>query len=142
LDPLFLGLELRRVPVERLEPARLPDESRAAGLLASLMTPTPSEEPPAVVTAEVLNAADDPGLASRAAKMLRFKGVDVLTLGTARPRRRTMVYDRVGDYSRAARTLAALGCPSGRAMTRVDPSRVVDVSVELGADCAARFGRD
>ena len=79
-------------------------------------------------------------LASRAVKMLRFKGVDVLSTATEGGRERTLVYDRVGDFRRAAETLRSLGCPSARAVTRVDPSRVVDVSISLGADCAGAFG--
>jgi hypothetical protein len=50
------------------------------------------------------------------------------------------VYDRIGDFERAAKVQAALGCPSARAITRLDPSRAVDVSIELGDDCAGTFG--
>jgi hypothetical protein len=50
------------------------------------------------------------------------------------------VYDRVGDFERAEKARAALGCPAARSVTRLDPSRAVDVSVELGSDCAGTFG--
>jgi hypothetical protein len=46
------------------------------------------------------------------------------------------VYDRVGDFGRADSVRRMLGCRDARTVTRVDPSRAVDVSVELGADCA------
>ncbi|HEX7603527.1 MAG TPA: LytR C-terminal domain-containing protein, partial [Polyangiaceae bacterium] len=72
--------------------------------------------------------------------ILRSRGVDVLTTGSAGSRARTVVYDRVGDFSRAERMRAALGCPSARTVTRLDPSRAVDVSIVLGGDCAGTFG--
>jgi hypothetical protein len=55
--------------------------------------------------------------------------------GAARPRARTAVFDRTGDFERAARVRAALGCPAAIAATRIDALRGVDVSVELGDDC-------
>jgi hypothetical protein len=90
--------------------------------------------------AEVLNGTGVDGLASRVAKMLRFQGVDVLGIGDSRPRARTLVFDRVGDFRRAERVLEALGCPDARAVTRMDATRAVDASVLLGADCADEFG--
>ena len=140
LDPLLFALELRRTPFEGIAPARLPDDALAPALLGRLLRTEAPDADAHATTAEVLNGAGAPGLATRAAKMLRLKGVDVLTTGGTRPRERTLVYDRVGEFRRAAAALAALGCPTARALTRVDPSRVVDVSVELGADCAGAFG--
>jgi hypothetical protein len=140
LDPLLFALGLRKAPRENVEPARLPDDAQAPGLLGRILRAEPPDADPRATTAEVLNGAGAAGLATRAAKMLRLRGVDVLTTGGARPRARTLVYDRVGDFRRAAKALAALGCPSARALTRVDPSRVVDVTVELGGDCAEAFG--
>lgn len=140
-DPLLFALETRRVRVQDLRPARLPADADAPALLARVFS---TEPPPArdgrATTVEVLNGTAVSGLASRAAKMLRFKGVDVLSTASGAARERTLVYDRVGDFRRAAETLAALGCPSARAVTRVDLTRVVDVSVALGADCAGAFG--
>lgn len=136
LDDLILALELRRLPPERLLSARATEDSSTSLLLESLLSP---EEPPSnaqTVTAEVLNGAGERGLASDISKMLRLKGVDVIAVGDGRPRARTLVYDRTGDARRAAQVKAALDCPSARAATRVDPSRTVDVSVELGRDCA------
>jgi hypothetical protein len=139
LDPLLFALEVRRAPANRIEPARLPDEASAAASLGRLFAAERDEDPRPSV-AEVLNGAGAPGLATRVAKMLRLKGVDVLTTGSVKPRARTLVYDRIGDFRRATRALAMLGCPSARAVTRADASRAVDVSVQLGDDCAATFG--
>ena len=87
--------------------------------------------------AEVLNGAGVDGLAAHVKKMLRLKGVDVIETGGApRPRERTVVYDRIGEFARAEAVRAMLGCRDARTVTRVDPSRAVDVSVELGTDCA------
>jgi methyl coenzyme M reductase alpha subunit len=58
-----------------------------------------------------------------------------MSLGQTRPRLRTVVYDRTGDFDRAARVRAALGCPTAIATTRIDALRGVDASVELGGDC-------
>ena len=88
------------------------------------------------IVAEVLNGTDVQGLATQAAKILRSKGVDVMEIKQAsRPRSRTVVYDRTGDFDRAARVRAALGCPTAIAATRIDALRGVDASVELGEDC-------
>ena len=140
VDPLLFALELRRAPVENLEPARLPVDDLAPALLGGFLSAEerPNDGRPATV--EVLNGAGTPGLASRAVKVLRSKGVDVLTTGSAPSRARTLVYDRVGDFARAEKARRALGCRSARSVTRLDPSRAVDVSIELGGDCAGTFG--
>jgi hypothetical protein len=141
LDPLLFALELRRAPDENLAPARLPDDpAQAPALLASVLALEDRTDDGRAPIVEVLNGAGAPGLASRAAKVLRLKGVDVLTTSSARPRARTLVYDRVGDFARAEKIRTALGCPSARAVTRLDPSRAVDVSIALGDDCAGTFG--
>ncbi len=134
-DPLLLALELRRVPLERLQPALLPDDPSAFLARAFAPGPKPPRGDKAIV-AEVLNGTDSAGLAAQAAKVLRLQGVDVMAVGQARPRSRTAVYDRIGEFESAARVRAALGCPTAIAATRVDALRGVDVSVELGGDCA------
>lgn len=141
-EPLLLALELLAVSPERLRPAWLPaGEPEAAALLARLLSGDPPPAPSAGITAEVLNGAGVDGLASRAAKMLRLRGVDVVTTGDAgRARERTVAYDRVGEFSRAAAVLATLGCREASAVTRLDALRAVDVSVELGRDCARLGG--
>ena len=140
LDPLLFALELRRAPIEKLQPARLPIDDLAPSLLGRLLAAEKLPDDGRASIVEVLNGAGAPGLASRAAKVLRSKGVDVLTTGSAASRARTLVYDRVGDFSRAEKARAALGCRSARSVTRLDPSRAVDVSITLGADCAGTFG--
>lgn len=137
LDPLLLAFELRRVSLGNLEAARLPDEAQAPALLARVFSDAPPADDGRATTAEVLNGTPRTGLASAAAKMLRLRGVDVLGTGRAAERARTLVYDRVGDFRRAAQVCEVLGCRSARAVTRPDATRAVDVSVELGEDCAA-----
>lgn len=134
-DALLLTLELRRVPLERLQPALLPDD--ASAFLARAFAPRvePRNGDKAIV-AEVLNGTSAPGLAAQASKVLRLHGVDVIALGQARPRSGTAVYDRIGDFESAARVRAALGCPTAITATRIDALRGVDVSVELGVDCS------
>ena len=124
-----------------IESARLPGDAAAAALLGRILS---NDLPPSdgkATTAEVLNGSGKVGLASRASKMLRLRGVDVMAMGAARERARTLVYDRVGDFRRAAGVRESLGCPQARAATRVDSSRAVDVSVELGRDCAEALER-
>jgi hypothetical protein len=143
LDPLLFAFELRGLPRENIEAARLPDDAAAPALLGRLFASEPPPGDGRATTAEVLNGTSAAGLASRAAKMLRLKGVDVLGIGAARARARTLVYDRVGDFRRAALVRAGLDCPTARAVTRVDAARAVDVSVVLGADCVgASSGED
>ncbi len=139
LEPILFALELRRVRLEDLQPARLPDDALAPELLGRLLS-APGSGDGRATTVEVLNGAGAPGLASRASKILRSKGVDVLTTAGAGPRARTLVYDRVGDFRRAESIRSVLGCPAARAATRIDPSRAVDVSIALGSDCAGAFG--
>lgn len=136
-DALLLTLELRRVPLESLQPALLPDDASAPAFLARAFAPRlePRGEEKAIVV-EVLNGTDVPGLAAQAAKVLRLKEMDAMVMGqTPHPRSRTVIYDRIGDFERAARVRAALGCPTAIAATRIDPLRGVDASVELGGDC-------
>ncbi len=136
-DALLLTRELRRTPLEGLQPALLPDDAAASAFLARVFTPRPQPagDDKAIIV-EVLNGTDTQGLATQAAKVLRSQGVDVMALGQApRPRSRTAVYDRTGDFDRAARVRLALGCPTAITMIRIDALRGVDASVELGDDC-------
>lgn len=135
-DALLLALELRTVPFESLEPALLPEDAAAPAFLARAFAPPPESDDGKAVVVEVLNATETPGLAAQAAKVLRSRGVDVMALGRAEhPRSRTIIYDRTGEFYRAARVRAALGCPTAIAATRIDALRGVDASVELGDDC-------
>lgn len=136
-DPLLLTLELRRTALEDLQPSVLPDDAAAPAFLSRLLfNRPPPATPEKAVVAEVLNGTDIQGLAAQASKVLRSSGVDVIALGQApHPRTRTVVYDRTGDFERAARVRSALGCPTAIAATRIDALRGVDASVELGGDC-------
>lgn len=138
-DRFLFALEMRRVPLERLEPAFMPDDASAPAFLARVLAPPPpGEDDGRANVVEVLNGTDRQGLAAGAAKVLRSNGVDVISLGAAsRPRARTVVYDRTGVFARAARVRKALGCPAAIAVTRIDALRGVDASVELGVDCMA-----
>lgn len=142
LDPLLFAVELRRLHQGDLRPARLPDDAQAPAFLTQALSAEEPAPEARAATLEVLNGTTEPRLALRAVKMLRLRGIDVLTTGGARPRARTLVFDRTGDFRRADRLRAALGCPAARAVTRIDPLRGVDVSVELGADCAGAFGTE
>lgn len=136
-DALLLALELRRVPLESLQPALLPEDAAAPAFLARAFAPRvePRSDEKAIVV-EVLNGTGVAGLAAQAAKVLRSKGMDAMVMGqTPSPRSRTVVFDRIGDFDRAALVRAALGCPTAIAATRVDALRGVDASVELGEDC-------
>jgi hypothetical protein len=82
---------------------------------------------------EVLNAAGTPGLARTATDYLRSAGFDVVHLGNADERDPTsVVIDRVGKPQLARAVAAALGIPHTE--TRVDSSRLVEVTVILGTD--------
>ncbi|MBI3288750.1 MAG: LytR C-terminal domain-containing protein [Elusimicrobia bacterium] len=136
-DPLLFALETRRLDPRRLAPALLPEDAAAPSFLARVLGPQLPLDDDRTVVVEVLNATSRPGLAAQASKMLRSKGVDAMPLATApRSRARTMVYDRTGDFAKAARVREALDCPTAAAATRVDALRGVDVSIEMGEDCA------
>lgn len=149
-DPFLLSIKLRRVTLEHLEPALLPDAAFAPAFLARTFAPagapTSAPDNSRAVIVEVLNGAHRQGLAAQAAKMLRSRNVDVTALGTTEhSHARTVVYDRTGDFAHAARVRAVLGCPTAIAATRIDALRGVDVSLVLGSDCAdsvARAGKD
>lgn len=88
---------------------------------------------------EVLNGAGVAGLAASATRFLRGPGLefDVVAQGNAPDDApETLVLDRVGDPARAGRVATALGLPDDRVRPDVDPARLVDVSVVLGADYA------
>ena len=134
-DSFVLALEINRLRPKDVRAAWLPPESAVGPFFDRLLIPgqeDPSAEHPAV---EVLNATQSPGVASRAKNMLRFKGADVMSVGNAESVRRTLVYDRTGRFENAATVLGMLDCPSAQALTKVDPKRIVDVTVLLAQDC-------
>ncbi|MDE2236617.1 MAG: LytR C-terminal domain-containing protein, partial [Elusimicrobia bacterium] len=119
-----------------IQAADLPEGRQLAPYLARLLAaPRPLRRP---ITAEVLNASSLDGLASDIAKILRSRGVDVVDTGNASPRQRTLVYDRSGRPELAAEVRRLLRCPSAEALTKLEPARLIDVTVAVADDCAAR----
>ncbi len=109
-------------------------------LTAKLLYPPKTDSAHAAV-AEIMNASQTPGLASKAEKVLRLNGVDVVGVGnSADTFSQTVVYDRTGNPGAAWRVLDALGCPRAREETLVDSKDLVDVSVFLAADCSLAEG--
>ena len=116
------GLGLRRVEA----PVEMPDPSRIVpGVFSGKRV-------------EVLNATGTPGLARGATDRLRAAGYDVVYFGNAASLRGTasVVLDRVGkpDIARAVADRLHIE----RVETRRDSTRLVEVSVILGADWGAR----
>ncbi|MDE2313068.1 MAG: LytR C-terminal domain-containing protein [Elusimicrobia bacterium] len=138
LDRLFLALRLSQISRENAVPAWLPDRQDVVydffGRLVSGQEPAMHRGP---VTVEIENAAGIPNLALDATKILRSRGADVVSeSNAAKDGARTVVYDRTGRIQNARAVKRMLSCPSAEVLTRVDPGRLVDVSVILGADCA------
>ncbi len=86
------------------------------------------------VTVEVLNGTGTDGLARETTRELRRAGIDVVFWGDASTRGRdtTLLLVRRGDSTGAKRVRAALGY--GVVALDPDPSRLLDVTVILGAD--------
>jgi hypothetical protein len=104
--------------------------------------PVPGERGPRI-TVEVLNASGTPGLARGGTRVLRRAGIDVVYLGNAPADVGTLDSTRIlvrrGDAAAGARVREALGV--GRVEAAPAPERLLDVSVLLGADFAARLQR-
>jgi len=137
LDRLFLALRLAQIPDGSIIPAWLPDRqdvrSDFFGRLVSGREPPPHPGP---VTVEIENATGISGLAFDATKILRSRGADVVSESNApEDSGRTVIYDRTGRIENARAVSRMLSCPSAEVMTRVDPIRLVDVSVILARDC-------
>ena len=114
------GLGLRRVDA----PTELPNPSRVVpGIFSGKRV-------------EVLNAAGTAGLARGATERLRAAGYDVVYFGNASQLHGTtsIVLDRVGKLAIARAVADRLHIE--RVETRVDSTRLVEVSVILGADWA------
>lgn len=137
LERLRLFLEWSRLDPAAVRLAWAGSAAAVPGLLEGLAAgPSAPRDGPAI-TAEVLNATDEKGLALRATKVLRSGGVDVLEFRNAPAQPRTLVYDRTGRHEAARKVREVLGCPRAVAATRVSPERLVDVTVILGEDCRA-----
>ncbi len=86
---------------------------------------------------EVLNASGKSGLARNVTEMLRAAGYDVVYFGNAArsAERASIVLDRVGKPEIARAVAARLQI--ARTETRLDVTRLVEVSVVLGPDWTA-----
>lgn len=114
---------------------------RARRVGSGTSVPPPMQFDPSTVPAdtsarvEVLNASGVGGLAREVTTRLRAAGYDVVYYGNAGaddPRRSTVIARLAADSAVARRVAAVLGV--SRVETRVDPDRMVDVSVVLGED--------
>jgi hypothetical protein len=98
----------------------------------------PGEDGPRIVV-EVLNTTGRVGLARTGTRVLRRAGIDVVNYGNASDPDRadsTRILVRRGDRGAGERVRRAL--KTGTVLLQPDSSRLVDVSVLLGADFAAR----
>lgn len=104
----------------------------------------PGEDGPRIVV-EVLNTTGKSGLARVGTRVLRRAGIDVVSYGNAasegdRGSDSTRILVRRGDREAGERVRRALRV--GSVVMRPDSTRLVDVSVLLGGDFAARAPLD
>ena len=103
----------------------------------------PGQDGPRIVV-EVLNATSRSGLARTGTRVLRRAGIDVVSYGTAAPMPErfdsTRILVRRGNRDAGERVRRALQV--GTVVMQPDSTRLVDVSVLLGADFAARAPLD
>jgi hypothetical protein len=89
---------------------------------------------------EVLNTSPRSGLARQGTRLLRRAGFDVVTFGNATASAAldsTRIVVRRGTAAVGARVRDALGV--GRVAVQLDSTRLLDVSVFLGADFSPRL---
>ena len=112
---------------DRAAPLRIPGDPGSAG------------EPH--ITVEVLNAGGRAGSAHVATRMLRHAGIDVVNFGNANSATgkldSTRIIVRRGSRDAALPVRAALGV--GKIAMQFDSTRLLDVSVFLGADFTPRL---
>lgn len=85
------------------------------------------------VRVQVINTTRTRGLATRATRLLRDRGFDVVEVATGGPLRDTsLVLDRSGNPAWAATVARILG-PAARSESRPDSSHYLDVTVLLGS---------
>jgi hypothetical protein len=99
----------------------------------------PGDAGPAL-TVEVLNATTRPGLARLGTRVLRAAGIDVVNVGTATtepPLDSTRIVVRRGAVGQGTTVRQALGV--GTISVALDSTRLLDVSVFLGADFKPRL---
>jgi len=116
--------------------ARLSDAAGAAEFVARAVSPSAAEAP--ARTVEVLNSSGDLGVALKATKILRWRGVDVIHFGNSRgpESASTRFVDRTGRPEAAEAVRRALDCPDAEVLTEVESSPRASVSVILGRDYA------
>lgn len=102
--------------------------------------PIPGERGERIVV-EVLNASGKSGLARTGTRVLRQAGIDVVFFGNAGASvgklDSTRIVVRRAAGQAGERVRAALGV--GRVLVQLDSTRLLDVSVFLGADFAPRL---
>jgi hypothetical protein len=110
---------------------------RHSGSAAVAARPIPGEQIHLAV--EVLNTTTTVGLARTATRLLRDAGIDVVYYGsdTGAAADSTEVLVRRGAGNGASTVVRALGV--GRVRALPDSSRLVDLTVRLGRDFAARL---
>jgi len=85
------------------------------------------------ISAEVFNATKKSGIAEDLSKILREYGCDVVLWDNwGSFKKHTEVVARTGDLAKAVRVAKTLGCNHVR--TEIDPERMVDVSIVIGAN--------
>lgn len=106
------------------------DEAGSGGEVATGEIPTPEDR----IRVEVLNGSGVQGVAARATEILRESGLDVVYFGNESSfgRDSSVVLDRTGRES----ALEAVGrvLDIGRLEAEPDTTRLVDITVLLGAD--------
>jgi len=102
--------------------------------------PVPGDKGPAI-TVEVLNASGRLGDARVGTRLLRRAGIDVVYFGNAGENGldSTRIIVRRGSEKVGERVRAALG--QGRVEIQLDSSKLLDVSVLLGADFSPASSR-
>ncbi|HAH07465.1 MAG TPA: hypothetical protein DCM05_13250 [Elusimicrobia bacterium] len=148
-DALLLAWRLARLRPDAVSLSRPPlaqDEGRRRGRAVARLVPDLTaavlsraeglkDEDPAALTAEILNASGASGVALRATKLLRWRGVDVVHFGNApsvQPTVRIVVHS--GGPETAQAVLSALGCPETDTVVELVPDPQTSVTVILGKD--------
>jgi len=151
-DTLLFAWRLSRLRPDAMSLSRPPVESPAQGsgrrgkavsrlvpeLFSSVISGTSavrSAGGSAPMTAEVINASGAAGVALRATKILRLRGVDVVHFGNApapEPTMRIIVHS--GRPDDAGTVIDAFGCPEADTVVELEPDPQASVSVILGRD--------
>jgi LytR cell envelope-related transcriptional attenuator len=94
------------------------------------------------LTVEVINTTGKTGLARSGTRLLRSAGIDVVNYFASgdKPLDSTRIVVRRGTAATGERVRTVLKV--GRVVVQPDSNRLVDVSVQLGADFAARAPLD